>query len=86
MKSDPRDGKEMKTSSSEARSFLAGGLAGIAAWAAGCGSGPSYVSEEEKYRIDEPPGQEHIIGYDQTGFPVYGIDEEGQPIIKRPKK
>ncbi len=85
MQGDNRLREELPMRSNGARSLFAGVMAGIAAWAVGCGQGPAYVSEEEKYQIDEPPGQEHIIGYDQTGFPVYGIDEEGQPIIKPPK-
>lgn len=75
----------MPMKSNGAKSLLAGVLAGIAAWTAGCGQSSPCVSEEEKYQIEKPPGYDPIIGYDTTGFPVYGVDEDGNPIYKRPK-
>ena len=62
---------------------------------AGCGPGrdstpyvdddPSRDVVEESRRIYEKAAKEHLIGYDSTGFPVYGVDEEGKPIYKRDK-
>lgn len=74
--------KGMPMKSQWTMGLLAVAIAGIAAGTAGCGSEPAYVSEEDSYKIREEPGQDHIIGFDTTGFPVYGVDEDGKPIYK----
>lgn len=59
----------------------------VAAFAGGCGpkGEPAYVDEDADY-INEAARETHVIGHDPTGFPVYGVDENGQPVYKPEKK
>ena len=64
------------------------GLAVMAWLAAGCGPRRPPTQEqldEESRRRSEAAAKEHVIGYDPTGFPVYGVDEDGKPIYTRDK-
>lgn len=62
--------------------FLWSSLAG------GCGlkSDPAQAGEDADYIAEAARDQTHIIGYDTTGFPVYGVDENGQPVYKPKRK
>ena len=44
---------------------------------------PSRKALEESQRLYERAAKDHVIGYDSTGLPVYGVDEEGNPITRR---
>lgn len=67
-------------------------LAGLAV--GGCGPGnvpapgdddPSRRLVEESLRQQEAAEKEHLIGFDPRGLPIYGVDENGQPVYKRDK-
>ena len=64
------------------------GLAAMGALLAGCGPRhpptPEQLDEENRQRY-EAAEKEHLIGFDSTGFPVYGVDEDGKPIYTRDK-
>lgn len=65
-------------------------LAGMAF--SGCGSGgsgsddPSQRHAEQSMEYYRKVEEDHIVGFDPAGFPVYGADEEGKPIYKKPAK
>ena len=64
------------------------GLAVMMAWTTGCGPRRPPTQEQlddESLRRSEAAQQEHIIGFDPTGFPIYGVDEDGKPVYKRDK-
>lgn len=64
------------------------GFAAMGALAAGCGPRHPPTQEqldEESRQLNEAAEKEHLIGFDPTGFPVYGVDEDGKPIYKRDK-
>lgn len=55
---------------------------------AGCGPRRPPTQEqldEESRQRYEAAAKEHLIGHDSTGFPVYGVDEDGKPIYTRGK-
>ena len=63
-------------------------LAAMGALAVGCGPRHPPTQEqldEESRQLIEAAEKEHLIGFDSTGFPVYGVDENGNPIYKRDK-
>ncbi|MGD9782112.1 MAG: hypothetical protein AB7V14_08160 [Kiritimatiellia bacterium] len=69
-------------------------LVSLLVWAgaAGCGprrdpaqDDPNRETLEESQKRYERAAQEHVIGHDPTGFPVYGVDEDGKPVYKRDK-
>jgi len=60
--------------------------------AAGCGprpppdpagEDPSRRLIDESLRRQEAAEKDHLIGNDHRGFPVYGVDDEGQPVYTR---
>lgn len=63
-------------------------LAAIVSTTVGCGPRrpptQEQLDEENRMRY-EAAEKEHLIGFDSTGFPVYGVDEEGKPIYERDK-
>ena len=64
------------------------GLAVLGSLAAGCGPRRPPTQEqldEENRQRYEAAEKEHLIGHDPTGFPVYGVDEDGKPIYTRDK-
>ena len=64
---------------------LAVAVACLGGWGCGSKTEPAYVDEDVDY-IYEATREPHIIGHDTTGFPVYGVDENGQPVYKPEKK
>ena len=65
----------------------------VVAGAVGCGPGqnaapggdPGQEALEESQKLYEQAAQEHLIGHDQRGLPVYGVDEDGHPVTRRDK-
>lgn len=59
---------------------------------AGCGSGgsgpedPSQRHAQQSMEYYQKAEEDRIAGFDPLGFPVYGADEEGKPIYKKPMK
>lgn len=63
-------------------------LVALGVLAAGCGPRRPPTQEqldEESRQRSEAAAKEHLIGFDPTGFPVYGVDEDGKPIYTRDK-
>ena len=50
--------------------------------AAGCGSRDESATGGEVDYIDAAAKEPHVIGYDPTGLPVYGVDANGNPTYK----
>jgi len=63
-----------------------GGLAALgvacATWGAGCGNSNSNPDEFSRQRAEQAR-EDHLIGHDPSGFPVYGVDENGKPVYQR---
>lgn len=62
----------------------------VLAGTAGCGPArdpaqddPNLETLEESRDLYDRAAKEHLIGHDTTGFPVYGVDEDGKPVYKR---
>lgn len=67
---------------------LALALVALGVLVAGCGPRRPPTQEqldEESRKLNEAAENEHLIGYDPAGFPVYGVDEDGKPIYVRDK-
>lgn len=50
--------------------------------AAGCGPRDESTAGGEVDYIDAAAKEPHVIGYDPTGLPVYGVDANGNPTYK----
>lgn len=50
--------------------------------AAGCGSRDESAAGGEVDYLDAAAKEPHVIGYDPTGLPVYGVDANGNPTYK----
>ena len=47
---------------------------------------PGRAALEESRQRHERATKEHLIGFDTRGLPIYGVDDEGNPVYKRDKK
>lgn len=63
-------------------------------FASGCGCGhqttqdpndPGRAVLDESRRLHDRATKEHLIGFDERGLPIYGVDAEGNPVYKRDK-
>lgn len=69
-------------------------LLGWLGFASGCGCGPEATPDpndpgratlDKSRRLHERATKEHLIGFDDRGLPIYGVDAEGNPVYKRDK-
>ena len=54
--------------------------------AAGCDSRNSGTAEGDVDYMYEASKESHVIGFDPTGQPVYGVDANGNPVYKPEKQ